>query len=240
MKIAIIGYGKMGKSIEKIALERGHEIVLKIGIENLEDFTPQNLKKAEIAIEFSGPESAFANITGCIQNGIPVVCGSTGWLDHLPEAEKLSKDLGVGFLYASNFSLGVNLFFQVNKYLARLMSPFKEYDIKISETHHTAKLDAPSGTAITLAEQILENNPNKSGWSKANDGNAETLPIESLRIDPAPGTHIITYASEIDTIKIEHEAHSRMGFAFGAVLAAEFMVNKSGVFSMNDVLGLAF
>ncbi len=238
MRIALIGYGKMGKSIEAIALQRGHDVVLRVGIENLEDFTPENLSAADIAIEFTGPESAFGNIQRCMEAGVSVVSGSTGWLARYDEAVSLSKKYGVGFLYASNFSLGVNLFFALNKYLAKLMAPYPVYRPSVTEIHHTAKLDAPSGTAITLAEQLLEALPGKNGWVNSPSEDPEKLYIESKRIDPAPGTHTIRYESEIDTITIEHEAHSRQGFALGAVVAAEFLSGKKGVFSMSEVLGL--
>jgi 4-hydroxy-tetrahydrodipicolinate reductase len=238
MKIALIGYGKMGKAIEAIAVERGHEIVLRIGIENLEDFTTENVKLADVAIEFTGPESAFENIKKLMEAGISVVSGSTGWLQHFEEAVEKCNQSGTGFLYASNFSLGVNLFFALNKYLAKLMSSFPEYHASITEIHHTAKLDAPSGTAITLAEQMISNLPEKNKWTTdANEG-GDSIFIESKRIDPAPGTHTIRYTSPIDTITIEHEAHSRQGFALGAVLAAEFLNGKKGLYTMNDVLRL--
>ena len=238
MKIALVGYGKMGKAIEAIALERGHEIVLKVGIENLEDFTVDNLKKADVAIEFTGPESALENIKKAMGTGVPVVSGSTGWLQYFEEAIETCHSNGTGFLYASNFSLGVNLFFALNKYLAKLIAPFPDYQPSITEIHHTAKLDAPSGTAITLAEQLMAHLPSKNSWTNDVGGPKGSIFIESKRIDPAPGTHTIRYVSPIDTITIEHEAHSRQGFAFGAVLAAEFLKGKKGVYTMNDVLEL--
>jgi 4-hydroxy-tetrahydrodipicolinate reductase len=238
MRIALVGYGKMGKAIEAIAIEKGHEIVLRIGIENLEDFTPENLAKADVAIEFTGPESAFENIKKCMEAGLTVVSGSTGWLHRYEEAVELSKLHNTGFLYASNFSLGVNLFFALNTYLAKLMAAYPEYEVSITEIHHTAKIDAPSGTAITLAEQVIENLPHKKFWVNQPAGSNDALFIESKRIDPAPGTHTIRYSSPIDTITIEHEAHSRQGFAFGAVLAAAFMNGKKGVYSMRNVLNL--
>lgn len=238
MKIALIGYGKMGKAIEAIALQRNHEIVLKIGIENFEDFTERNLQVADVAIEFTGPHSAFSNIELCLKAGINVVSGSTGWLAKLEKAKQTALDSEVGFLYASNFSLGVNLFFALNKYLAKLMSPHQGYDVSIKEIHHTAKLDAPSGTAITLAEQILPNQSAKKGITQNEAEQKDYLYIESKRIDPAPGTHVVSYISEIDTISIEHEAHNRTGFALGAVMAAEYLNGKKGIFSMQDVLGL--
>jgi 4-hydroxy-tetrahydrodipicolinate reductase len=238
MRIALIGYGKMGKAIEAIALQRGHEVVLRVGIENLEDFTPENLERADVAIEFTGPESAFENIKKCMEAGVSVVSGSTGWLARYPEAVNLCNQYQTGFLYASNFSLGVNLFFALNTYLAKLMAPYPGYEPSITEIHHTAKLDAPSGTAITLAEQMLAELKQKKGWVNEAGGNPDQLFIESKRIDPAPGTHTIRYQSPIDTITIEHEAHSREGFALGAVVAAEFMYGKKGVYTMKEVLGL--
>lgn len=238
MRIALIGYGKMGKAIEAIALERGHEVVLKVGIENLEDFTLHNLRRADLAIEFTGPESAFENIKKCLEAGLNVISGSTGWLNKYEEAVSLANTNSAGFLYASNFSLGVNLFFALNKYLAKLMAPYPGYEPSLTEIHHTAKLDAPSGTAITLAEQILAALPHKKHWVNEVSSNPEELFIESKRIDPAPGTHTIRYQSLVDTITIEHEAHSRQGFAMGAVIAAEYMDGKKGIYTMQDVLGL--
>jgi|SRR6476469_3717792 len=239
MKIAIIGYGKMGKAIEEIAVQRGHEIVLKINIDNLEDFTDENLKKADVAIEFTGPESAVANIKKCCKAGIPVVSGSTGWLKKWDEIKSYCCEQNAGFLYASNFSVGVNLFFELNKYLAQLMMPHTEYNVEMEEIHHTEKKDAPSGTAITLAEQILEQISSKKRWVNENSSNKQDLVITSKRIDPAPGTHVIKYASAIDDIEITHTAHNRKGFATGAVLAAEYLQNKKGIYSMKDVLGLS-
>ncbi|MCU0388159.1 MAG: 4-hydroxy-tetrahydrodipicolinate reductase [Chitinophagaceae bacterium] len=240
MKIALIGYGKMGKAIEAIAIERGHEIVLKVGIENLEDFTEANLKKADVAIEFTGPESAFENIKKIMDAGVSVVSGSTGWLNRYDDAVAYNKEKGTGFLYASNFSLGVNLFFALNTFLAKMMAPHKQYNASITEIHHTAKLDAPSGTAITLAEQLIEQLPGLHQWIQEENHAPDSIYIESKRIDPAPGTHTIRYVSKIDTITIEHEAHSRKGFALGAVLAAEFLNNRKGEYSMKDVLQIGY
>lgn len=243
MKIAIIGYGKMGQAIEAIAIERGHDVVLKINIENLEEFTTENLSKADVAIEFTGPGSAVNNIKTCFAAHVPVVSGSTGWLKHLPEVEAACKTKKAGFLYASNFSLGVNIFFEVNTLLARLMACHQDYNIQVTEVHHTAKLDAPSGTAITLAEQILANNTNKKSWYSVTDPaeidtSDHAIPILSKRIDPAPGTHVINYSSQVDEIEITHTAHNRKGFALGAVIAAEFMVGRKGKYTMKDVLKL--
>ena len=238
MKIALIGYGKMGMAIEEIALQRGHEIVLKINIDNLEDNTIENIQKADVAIEFTGPESAFENVTRCMDAGVPVVCGSTGWLDRLGDATAYCKKKNAALLYASNFSVGVNIFFALNKTLAALIAPHKEYDVNITETHHTQKRDAPSGTAITLAEQILEKLSLKKKWINEETTSPEDLSILSERIDPAPGIHRVRYHSDIDDIEIIHTAHNRKGFATGAILAAEFIQNREGIFSMGDVLGI--
>ncbi len=238
MKIALIGYGKMGKAIEEVALQKGHEIVLKINIDNTEDCTEENLKNADVAIEFTGPHSAVENLKMCLNAGLPVVCGSTGWLKDWAEIESLCKNKNGALVYASNYSVGVNLFFEVNKYLAQLMSAHNDYDVLMEEIHHTEKKDAPSGTAISLAEQVLDAISKKKQWVNNKSSNPTDLEIISKRIDPAPGTHKITYASPIDDIEIVHTAHSRKGFAGGAVLAAEFLIGKTGVFSMKDVLHL--
>jgi 4-hydroxy-tetrahydrodipicolinate reductase len=237
MKIALIGYGKMGKAIEEIAVRRGHEIVLRVGIENLEDNTAEKIRAADAAIEFTGPDSAFDNIIRCMRAGVPVVCGSTGWLDRAEEVMQFCRKEGKTFLYASNFSVGVNIFFEVNKRLAQLMASHPDYNVSLVEIHHTTKKDAPSGTAITLAEQILEKIPRKKGWVNHISDNLDELGIISERIDPAPGTHKVLYSSAIDEIEITHTAHNRQGFATGAVLAAEFIYDKKGIFSMKDVLG---
>jgi 4-hydroxy-tetrahydrodipicolinate reductase len=237
MKIALIGYGKMGHAIEEIALVRGHEIVLRVSIENLEDNTMEHIRKADVAIEFTGPESAYDNIIRCMEAGVPVVCGSTGWLDKFDEIKQFCLSEGKTFIYSSNFSVGVNIFFEVNKRLAALMAPHPEYDMSLTEIHHTQKIDAPSGTAITLAEQILEKIKRKKSWVNHISDNLDELEIISERIDPAPGIHKISYSSAIDDIEIIHTAHNRQGFATGAVLAAEFILHKKGIFSMKDVLG---
>lgn len=238
MNIALVGYGKMGKAIEEIALERGHRVVLKINDENLDDFTPGNIKSADVAIEFTGPHSALDNIKKLLDNGIPVVCGSTGWTEHINDVNKACREKNGSFLYASNFSVGVNLFFELNKKLASLMAPYPEYDVRMEEIHHTQKKDAPSGTAITLAEQILERVPRKKQWVNLDSRQAAELSIISKREDPAPGTHSVKYISAIDDIEITHTAHNRKGFALGAVLAAEFIRDKKGIFSMSEVLGI--
>lgn len=238
MKLALIGYGKMGKTIEEIALQRGHTIVLKIDIDNASDFTKENLKDADAAIEFTSPHSAFENIKRLMQFGTATVCGSTGWLEKLNEIHDLCKQYNAAFLYASNFSVGVNVFFEVNKRLASLMAAHNDYEIGITEIHHTEKKDAPSGTAITLAEQVLENISRKKSWVNHISDNVDELEILSERIDPSPGTHKVKYSSPIDDIEIIHTAHSRKGFALGAVLAAEYIADKKGIYSMKDVLSL--
>lgn len=238
MKIALIGYGKMGKAIESIALSKGHEIVLKIDIQNNQDFTEAALQKADVAIEFTGPHSAFENVKKCIAWGVPVVSGSTGWLDQWAEIKDLCAEKNGTLIYSSNYSIGVNLFFELNKQLAQLMESYNSYDVSMTEVHHTEKKDAPSGTAISLAEQILTNLGRKNKWVNTASGNSNELVIQSERIDPAPGTHIVKYSSDIDDIEIIHTAHTRIGFASGAVLAAEFAFEKKGIFTMKDVLGL--
>ncbi|HEX4375470.1 MAG TPA: 4-hydroxy-tetrahydrodipicolinate reductase [Puia sp.] len=238
MKIALIGYGKMGKAIEEVAVQRGHEIVLKIDIGNLSQFNDVTLAKANVAIEFTTPHTAFQNIMTCLHAKIPVVSGTTGWLNKFDEVKKYCADNNGAFLYTSNFSIGVNILFEINKTLAKLMAKQEEYKIDLTEIHHTEKRDAPSGTAITLAEQILENIPRKKKWVNNKTDDAAELEIISERIDPAAGTHKVKYSSSIDDIEIIHTAHSRKGFATGAVVAAEFLQNKKGIFSMKDVLGL--
>ena len=239
MKIALIGYGKMGKTIEALALIKGHEIILKIDVHNANEFTKSNLQKAEVAIEFTGPHSAFNNISKCIEWGVPVVSGSTGWLAEWDLITALCKEHNGCLIYSSNYSIGVNLFFELNKQLALLMAPYSDYNVAITELHHTEKKDAPSGTAISLAEQILEKIKRKNKWvNLASTATPADLIIHSERIDPAPGTHTVTYESAIDRIDIIHTAHTRKGFASGAVLAAEFANKKKGIFTMKQVLGL--
>lgn len=238
MKIALIGYGKMGKAIEEIAVQKGHDIVLKIDIQNSHDLTESNLKKADVAIEFTGPHSAFENVKKCIEWGVPVVSGSTGWLEQWNLIQALCEAKNSTLIYSSNYSIGVNLFFELNKQLAKLMEPYESYDVAMTEIHHTEKKDAPSGTAISLAEQILGQIERKKNWVNGTTAEPFELLIRSERIDPAPGTHTVTYSSPIDTIEITHTAHTRKGFASGAVLAAEFANQKKGIFTMKDVLGL--
>ena len=238
MNIALIGYGKMGKAIEEIALQRNHTIVLKIDEFNVADLTKENLSKADVAIEFTGPHSAFDNIKKAIDWQTPVVCGSTGWTERLDEVKKYCGQKNGSFIYASNFSIGVNIFFELNKKLAALMSPHSDYKVRIEETHHTQKKDAPSGTAITLAEQVMKELSYKKRWVNNESDDPAELAVISKRIDPAAGTHSIKYYSPIDDIEIIHTAHNRTGFAAGAVLAAEFIKDKKGYFSMKDVLNL--
>lgn len=230
MKIALLGYGKMGKTIERLAEGRGHEIIFRI----TDDIEKYDLQKADVAIDFSVPDAAFNNITTCFRQQIPVVSGTTGWLQQYDDAVKICEENNSAFIYASNFSLGVNLFFELNKQLAQMMKNFPEYKVGIEEIHHTQKLDAPSGTAITLAEQILETSEKKA-W-KLDAVAEDELRITAKRIENVPGTHIISYDSPVDTIKIEHIAHSRDGFALGAIVAAEWLQHKKGIFSMKDVL----
>ncbi len=232
MKIALLGYGKMGKTIEKIAKERGHTIILKVDKED----TTYDLSDTDVAIDFSIPSAAVNNITNCFNANVPVVSGTTGWLEHYDTMISLCKEKKGGFIYASNYSLGVNLFFELNKKLAKMMNPLEGYDISMEEIHHTEKLDAPSGTAITLAEGIIENTK-KQAWS-LNEDKENSIAIHAKRIDKVPGTHTVTYSSLVDDIEIKHTAHNRNGFALGAVVAAEWLVGKTGVFSMKDVLGL--
>jgi len=228
----------MGKAIEAIAVAKGHEIVARIDKDSQELLNKENLQKAEVAIEFTGPETAYNNILKCFEANVPVICGSTGWLENMPNVTALCLEKNQAFLYASNFSIGVNIFFEVNKRLAELMAHQPQYNVQMEEIHHTQKRDAPSGTAITLAEQVLEKVTRKQNWVNADTTAPAELSIISKRIDPAPGTHIINYTSPIDDITITHTAHSREGFASGAVVAAEWIQGKKGVFGMKDVLSL--
>jgi 4-hydroxy-tetrahydrodipicolinate reductase len=238
MNIALVGYGKMGKIIESVAIERGHTIKAKIDINNPGDWALITPSTVDVAIEFTGPHSALSNVKKCLEQGVPVVCGSTGWLAHYDEVVAMCNSKNGAFLYASNFSVGVNIFFEVNKRLASLMATQPGYNVTLKEVHHTEKRDAPSGTAITLAEQVLDNVKRKSSWVNQKTSRPEELEIISERTDPAPGTHHVKYHSAIDDIEIIHTAHSRNGFATGAVLAAEFLAGKKGIYSMKEVLGL--
>jgi 4-hydroxy-tetrahydrodipicolinate reductase len=233
MKIALLGYGKMGKEIEKIAISRGHEIVIRKDVDDRIDIT-----LADVAIDFSVPTSAFNNITNCLNNNVPVISGTTGWLDKYDDAIALCKEKNGAFIYASNYSLGVNIFFELNKQLAKMMKAVEGYNISMEEIHHTEKLDAPSGTAITLAQGIIENT-SKSNWKLGEEEISEdTIAIVAKRIPEVPGTHTVWYNSEVDTIEIKHTADSRKGFALGAVVAAEWISDKTGIFSMKDVLNI--
>lgn len=238
MNIALIGYGKMGQTIERIAVQRGHSIVLKIMLENKEELTRENLQKADVAIEFTSPDVAMDNVLLSVGAGVPVVSGTTGWNAGLEKAGKSAMENNTAFLHTSNFSVGVNIFFELNRVLAELMNEQPSYDVTIEETHHVEKKDAPSGTAITLATQVLEHVKRKERWASTKDADTKILPVISHRIEVVPGTHHVKYSSPIDDIEIIHTAHNRDGFALGAVLAAEYVAGKHGVFTMKDVLGI--
>ena len=232
MKIALLGYGKMGKVIEKIALQRGHEIVMRKSSND----SFNGLENADVAIDFSVPNSAVTNISTCLNQGIPIVSGTTGWLDEYETMVSLCQKQNGAFIYGSNFSLGVNIFFELNDYLAKIMSKFNQYQVEMEEIHHTQKLDAPSGTAISLAKGII-NNSHYQNWVLENPKMDEIL-IDAKRIENVPGTHSVIYNSEVDSIEIKHIAHNREGFALGSVIAAEWLLEKKGVFTMKDVLNL--
>ncbi len=232
MRIGLFGYGKMGKMIEKLAQERGHTIVARIDVDTEE----MKFDDMDVAIDFSTPDSAFANISACMEHGVPVICGTTGWLNKYDRAVSICEEKGGAFIYASNFSLGVNIFFDLNEKLAKMMQPLKQYSVSMEEIHHSQKLDAPSGTAITLAEGIIENSEYNS-W-KLDHAEENEIPIVSKRTGTVPGTHSISYNSQVDQIEIKHTAHNREGFALGAIIAAEWIIGKKGVFTMKDVLNL--
>lgn len=236
MKIALIGYGKMGKEIERIALDRGHSIVSIIDENNLSGFDSDEFKGADVAIEFTTPASAMNNFRKCFAAGVPVVAGTTGWLENMPEVKDACENKGQTFFYASNYSLGVNIFFAVNKYLAKIMNQFSDYTVKMEEVHHIHKLDAPSGTAITLAEGIIENVDRKTDWHLETESKPSDLAIHCIREGEVPGIHEVFYESEADIISIKHDAKNRKGFALGAVLAAEFTHGKKGFLGMQDML----
>ncbi|TAE40278.1 MAG: 4-hydroxy-tetrahydrodipicolinate reductase [Runella slithyformis] len=238
MKILLLGYGKMGKVIEKTALERGHQIVGKIDINNRQELARFNPTNTDVAIEFSAPEAAYQNLKWAMGAGVPTVCGTTGWLQHRPEIESLCAENAAAFFYASNYSIGVHLFFRLNQYLAKIVAPYQStYDVSMTEIHHTEKKDAPSGTAITLAEGIFAEFPAKKTWVNQAEATENELPIVSLREGNVPGTHVVRYESAVDTLEIQHVAHSRDGFALGAVVAAEWLKGRQGVFGMDDLLG---
>mgnify|MGYP002623516729 CR=1 FL=1 len=236
MIISLFGYGKMGKEIEQIAVQRGHQIGLKINSSNSSDITKENIKNTDVIIEFSRPEFAKDNILFAIENNVPIVVGTTGWYEDYDFLKSQALGKSGTLLTATNFSVGVNIFFKINEYLAKIMNTQDAYDVYMKEIHHTQKLDAPSGTALTLAQQIIHNIDRKTKWTDKKTLDKSELTITSERVDPAPGTHSITYTSEIDDIEITHTAHNRKGFAFGSVLAAEFVKDKKGIFTMNDVL----
>ena len=232
MKIALLGYGKMGKVIENIALQRGHEIVLR----KKSNDSFEGLEDADVAIDFSIPDAAIGNISACLNSNVPVISGTTGWLEHYHNMAQLCEEKKGAFIYGSNFSLGVNIFFELNTYLAKMMANLKQYKVSMEEVHHTQKLDAPSGTAITLAKDII-NNSDYAGWAIGNPKEGDIF-IDAKRVEGVPGTHNVTYNSEVDAIEIKHTAHNREGFALGAVIAAEWIIGKQGVYGMKDVLGL--
>jgi len=236
MKIALIGYGKMGKTIERIALERGHEIVSVIDVDNTADFDSEGFKSADVAIEFTAPQVALSNYRRAFASGVAVVSGTTGWTDQLPELKKEIEANGNTLFWTSNFSLGVNIFMAVNKYLAGIMNEFPNYNVEMTEIHHTQKLDAPSGTAITLAEEIIEKLDRKNKWVKEIEKNSTELAIKSIREGQVPGIHTVHYESSVDSITITHDAKSREGFALGAVVAAEYTCGKKGLLGMKDML----
>jgi 4-hydroxy-tetrahydrodipicolinate reductase len=242
MKIALLGYGKMGQIIERFALERGHEVVLKITADNRDELTSSNLSKADVAIDFSAPDAAISNIYACFDANVPVVVGTTGWYGQLQQVKDDCLSRNNTLLYGSNFSIGVNLFFHINQVMARLMNDFPAYDVQVEEIHHTQKLDSPSGTAMTIAEGIIDNLERKQEWVNELEGTpaesalkAEQLLIASQRIDQVPGTHTVVYSSEVDDIELKHTAHSRAGFALGAVVAAEWLQHKQGFYNIADI-----
>ena len=238
MNIVLLGYGKMGKVIEKVAESRGHNIVARIDVDNRQEFDKLTASQVDAVIEFSHPSSAFQNVKSCLEKGFPVVCGTTGWLENKPVVEALAIEKGGAFFWSSNYSIGVNLFFELNKALAKLMAPQKQYSVSTTEIHHTEKKDAPSGTAITLAEGIIENLEDKNKWVSNNIPEQNEVPIWSAREGKEPGTHIVKYISDIDQIEISHVAYGREGFALGAVIAAEWIVGKKGIFGMKELLSI--
>ncbi|HKL38939.1 MAG TPA: 4-hydroxy-tetrahydrodipicolinate reductase [Bacteroidales bacterium] len=238
LRIALIGYGRMGHEIEAVARERGHQVVLIIDRENQGDLTPEQLKKADVAIEFTLPDAAYNNIMSCLQADVPVVSGTTGWLDRFQEVVDYCREHKQAFFHASNFSIGVNLFFRINQQMARIMNQFTDYDVEIEETHHVHKVDAPSGTAVKLADILVHEIDRKKGWKKEKAESAREIPVRSIREDEIPGIHRAMYHSSFDDIEIKHSAKSREGFALGAVLAAEFVQGRQGIYSMEDLLNM--
>lgn len=243
MKVVLFGYGKMGKAIEQVILEKNnshaypvHEVVLKVDADNMDTISTEALQQADVAIEFTAPQSAYRNILKCFDANIPVVCGTTGWTDKLDELRSTCESNGQTFFYASNFSIGVNIFFEINRTLAKIMDKQPQYDINVHEVHHTEKLDAPSGTAITIAQDIINSVERKQEWVNRKQEKSDELGIRSYREKDVPGIHIINYESEVDSIELKHTAHSRKGFALGAVTAAEWVHDKKGFFGMKDML----
>jgi 4-hydroxy-tetrahydrodipicolinate reductase len=237
MKVVIIGYGKMGRQVERTLAERGHEVALIVDVDNAADLTAEGMRGVDVAIEFTAPEAALGNIMKCLEIGVPVVCGTTAWTAHLPEVEALCRERGGAFFYASNYSIGVNVMFALNRQLARIMNRFPEYDVTVEETHHTAKKDAPSGTAITLAEDILAGLDRKTEWTGQVTTTPAELEVTSVRRSTVAGIHTVTYESPVDTLTLSHTIKERSGLALGAVLAAEFLVGKRGIYTMKDLLG---
>lgn len=237
MNLALIGYGRMGHEIETIARKRGHEIKLIIDIDNHDDLNADNLKDIDAVIEFTSPESAFTNIMKCLGHRVPVVSGTTGWLENYGKAAEACITNDTAFIHSSNFSIGVNLLFRLNSELAKRLADYRDYDVSIEEIHHTRKLDAPSGTALTLANGIIKNHPGYDGWAPAGETRENKIPVTAIREGSVIGTHIISWDSEIDTIVLKHEAKNRRGLALGAVVAAEFISGRKGVFTMDDVMG---
>lgn len=243
MKIVLLGYGKMGQLIEKFALKRGHEVVLTVDAANRDNITVEDLEGADVAIDFSTPAAALENISLCFEANLPIVVGTTGWYEHLEEVKEICLEANQSLLYGSNFSIGVNVFFHINRLLAKAMDPYKQYDVQVEEIHHIHKLDAPSGTAITIAEGILENSTSKDTWvnevvdsgASAIVNKSNELLIESLRIEEVPGTHTVLYSSEVDQIEFKHTAHNRHGFALGAVVAAEWLAGKKGFYQVTEI-----
>jgi len=238
LKIILIGYGRMGHEIEKAAVKRGHEIIMRIDKDDYDKLTPDNLQKGNVAIEFTMPGAAYENIMACFKSDLPVVSGTTGWLERFSEIRRYCLENDQAFFYASNFSIGVNLFFKLNKYFARMMNKYSNYNVSIEETHHKHKLDAPSGTAVTLAELIMQEMSRKQKWTKNENADENEISVQSLREDEVPGIHEVSYESEFDQIDVKHSAKSREGFSLGAVMAAEFIADKKGIYSMDDLLQL--
>lgn len=238
LKIIIIGYGRMGQEIKQVAEKRGHEVIMTIDKDNQEDFTADNLKKADVAIEFTLPDAAYDNIMKCFESDLPVVSGTTGWMERFYDIRKYCLEKNQAFFYASNYNIGMNLFFKVNEYLAGIMNQYSNYGVEIEETHHVHKVDAPSGTAVSLAEILMEKISRKNKWKKEKAENDDEIPVKSIREDEVPGIHRVMYSSSFDDIELKHSAKSREGFALGAVMAAEFIHNKQGIYSMDDLLNI--